>query len=191
VTTSDPAHRIGTLATNRREATTRDPAGLRRIERGVARHPGGSLGGRRLGLPTSCSWPARTSNAAGSASFANKWLRRSTHRSVRELTSSIRTWITNWNDDPKPFVWHKTTGRSPRRTRCRENPPYQQGSLALPRDRSWLGAQGTRPHGLQEPRHCRRAPGLGRLGAGSDRPRPDPPNTRAHRRDQRARQGAR
>jgi len=33
---------------------------------------------------------------------------RSTHRSVRELTASIRTWITNWNDDPKPFVWHKT-----------------------------------------------------------------------------------
>jgi hypothetical protein len=27
---------------------------------------------------------------------------------VRELVSSIRTWITNWNDDPKPFVWHKT-----------------------------------------------------------------------------------
>jgi hypothetical protein len=21
---------------------------------------------------------------------------------------SIRTWITNWNDEPKPFVWHKS-----------------------------------------------------------------------------------
>ena len=20
----------------------------------------------------------------------------------------IRTWVTNWNDDPRPFVWHKT-----------------------------------------------------------------------------------
>ena len=25
-----------------------------------------------------------------------------------ELVASIRTWVTNWNDDPKPFVWHKT-----------------------------------------------------------------------------------
>jgi len=42
------------------------------------------------------------------AELTNKWLRRGTHRSVRELTASIRTWITGWNDDPKPFVWHKT-----------------------------------------------------------------------------------
>ena len=42
------------------------------------------------------------------AELTTKWLRRGTHRSVRELTASIRTWITNWNDDPKPFVWHKT-----------------------------------------------------------------------------------
>jgi hypothetical protein len=30
------------------------------------------------------------------------------HRSVRDLVASIRTCITNWNDDTKPFVWHKT-----------------------------------------------------------------------------------
>ncbi len=30
------------------------------------------------------------------------------HRSVRDLVASIRTWITNWNDNPRPFVWHKT-----------------------------------------------------------------------------------
>ena len=42
------------------------------------------------------------------AELTNKWLRRGTHRSVNELVASIRTWITNWNDDPKPFVWHKT-----------------------------------------------------------------------------------
>jgi len=42
------------------------------------------------------------------AELTNKWLRRGTHRSVRELIASIRTWVTNWNDDPKPFVWHKT-----------------------------------------------------------------------------------
>ena len=42
------------------------------------------------------------------AELTTKWIKRGTHRSVRELTASIRTWITNWNDDPKPFVWHKT-----------------------------------------------------------------------------------
>src|SRR5919197_34762 len=42
------------------------------------------------------------------AELTTKWLRRGTHRSVKELSASIRTWITNWNDDPKPFVWHKT-----------------------------------------------------------------------------------
>ena len=42
------------------------------------------------------------------AELTNKWLRRGTHRSVNELVASIRTWITNWNDDPRPFVWHKS-----------------------------------------------------------------------------------
>ena len=26
----------------------------------------------------------------------------------RDLVASIRTWIANWNQDPKPYVWHKT-----------------------------------------------------------------------------------
>lgn len=42
------------------------------------------------------------------AELTSTWLRRGSHRSVNELVASIRTWITNWNDDPKPFVWHKT-----------------------------------------------------------------------------------
>ena len=42
------------------------------------------------------------------AELTNRWLRRGTHRSTRELTDSIRTWITAWNDDPKSFIWHKT-----------------------------------------------------------------------------------
>jgi hypothetical protein len=25
-----------------------------------------------------------------------------------ELAASIRAWINNWNEDPKPFIWHKT-----------------------------------------------------------------------------------
>ena len=27
---------------------------------------------------------------------------------VKELAASIRAWINNRNDDPKPFIWHKT-----------------------------------------------------------------------------------
>ncbi len=42
------------------------------------------------------------------AELTTKWIKRGTHRSVKELVASIRSWITNWNDDPKPFVWHKT-----------------------------------------------------------------------------------
>lgn len=42
------------------------------------------------------------------AELTTKWIKRGTHRSVRELVRSIRTWITNWNEEPKPFVWHKT-----------------------------------------------------------------------------------
>jgi transposase len=40
--------------------------------------------------------------------LTTKWIKRGTHRSVRDLTASIRTWITTWNDEPKPYVWHKT-----------------------------------------------------------------------------------
>jgi hypothetical protein len=40
--------------------------------------------------------------------LTTKWIKQGTHRPVRDLVRSIRTWITNWNDDPKPFVWHKT-----------------------------------------------------------------------------------
>ena len=48
------------------------------------------------------------SSSAGSPNSPRKWLRRGTHRSVRDLVASIRTWIERWNDDPQPFVWHKT-----------------------------------------------------------------------------------
>jgi len=42
------------------------------------------------------------------AELTNKWLRRGTHHSVSDLIASIRTWTANWNDNPQPFVWHKT-----------------------------------------------------------------------------------
>ena len=72
------------------------------IQRWLVRHP-------RFHLhftPTYSSWLNLVERWF--AELTNKWLRRGTHHSVRELTASIRTWITNWNDDPKPFVWHKS-----------------------------------------------------------------------------------
>ena len=42
------------------------------------------------------------------AELTTKWIKRGSHRSVRDLVASIRTWIANWNDDPKPYVWHKS-----------------------------------------------------------------------------------
>jgi len=40
--------------------------------------------------------------------LTTKWIRRGTHRSVKELIASIRTWIASWNEHPRPYVWHKT-----------------------------------------------------------------------------------
>ena len=42
------------------------------------------------------------------AELTTKWIKRGAHRSVCELVASIRTWITGWNDEPRPFVWHKS-----------------------------------------------------------------------------------
>ena len=40
--------------------------------------------------------------------LTTKWIKRGTHRSVRDLVASIRTWIEGWNEDPRPYVWHKS-----------------------------------------------------------------------------------
>jgi transposase len=42
------------------------------------------------------------------AELTTEWIRRGTHRSTRELTESIQSWIDDWNSDPRPFVWHKS-----------------------------------------------------------------------------------
>jgi transposase len=72
------------------------------IQRWLLRHPRFTL----HFTPTYSSWLNLVERWF--AELTNRWLRRGTHRSVRELVASIRTWITMWNDDPKPFIWHKT-----------------------------------------------------------------------------------
>ena len=72
------------------------------IRRGLLRHP-------RLSLhftPTYSSWLNLVERWF--AELTTKWIKRSAHRSVADLVKSIRTSITNWNEDPKPYVWHKT-----------------------------------------------------------------------------------
>jgi transposase len=42
------------------------------------------------------------------SALTTKKLQRSAHRSVKDLAADIRAWVETWNEDPKPFVWHKT-----------------------------------------------------------------------------------
>jgi transposase len=58
--------------------------------------------------PTSSSW----------LNLVERWfreltdrrLRRDSFTSVTQLQDAIGLWAEHWNDDPKPFVWHKTAG---------------------------------------------------------------------------------
>jgi len=72
------------------------------IQRWLVRHPRFTL----HFTPTYSSWLNLVERWF--AELTTKWLRRGTHRSVKELVASIRTWIEIWNDEPKPFIWHKT-----------------------------------------------------------------------------------
>jgi hypothetical protein len=72
------------------------------IHRWLLRHPRFTL----HFTPTYSSWMNLVERWF--AELTNKWLRRGTHRSTRELEASINCWIETWNDEPNPFVWHKS-----------------------------------------------------------------------------------
>ena len=72
------------------------------IQRWLLRHPRFEL----HFTPTSSSWMNLVERWF--AELTTKWLRRGTHRSVPELARSITEWVGTWNEDPKPYVWHKT-----------------------------------------------------------------------------------
>lgn len=42
------------------------------------------------------------------SALTTKKLQRSAHRSVKELAADIHAWTEAWNENPKPFTWHKT-----------------------------------------------------------------------------------
>jgi hypothetical protein len=58
--------------------------------------------------PTSSSWMNLVERWF--AELTNRQLGRSAHRSVTELEADIRTWVNEWNRNPKPSVWTKTAG---------------------------------------------------------------------------------
>jgi transposase len=72
------------------------------IDRWLVRHPRFQL----HFTPTYSSWLNLVERWF--AELTSKWLKRGTHRSVAELTSSIQAWIDTWNQHPRPFVWTKT-----------------------------------------------------------------------------------
>jgi transposase len=56
--------------------------------------------------PTSSSWLNLVERWF--AELTERRLRRGAFNSVAALIDAIETWAEHWNDDPKPFVWHKT-----------------------------------------------------------------------------------
>jgi transposase len=72
------------------------------IQRWLVRHPRFTL----HFTPTYSSWLNLVERWF--AELTEKWIKRGAHRSVRDLVASIRSWITDWNENPKPYVWHKT-----------------------------------------------------------------------------------
>ena len=45
------------------------------------------------------------------SALTTKKLQRFAHASVKALAADIQAWVDNWNDNPKPFIWHKTANQ--------------------------------------------------------------------------------
>ena len=56
--------------------------------------------------PTSSSWLNLVERWF--AELTRRLLKRGTHRSVVALERDLRAWTATWNENPRPFVWHKT-----------------------------------------------------------------------------------
>lgn len=56
--------------------------------------------------PTYSSWLKQVERLF--AEVTRELLQRSDHRSVQALEKDLRSWVTAWNEDPKPFIWTKT-----------------------------------------------------------------------------------
>ena len=72
------------------------------IQDWLARHPRFCL----HFTPTGSSWINQVERWFGL--LTGQMLRRGVHKSVQALEADIRTWIDNWNQNPRPFTWTKT-----------------------------------------------------------------------------------
>jgi transposase len=79
-------------------ATHKTPA----VQRWLLAHPRFQL----HFTPTGASWLNLVERFF--AEITVKLLRRGVHRSVNALEADIRSWIANWNTDPRPYVWTRT-----------------------------------------------------------------------------------
>ena len=72
------------------------------IQAWLARHPRFCL----HFTPTGSSWINQVERWFGY--LTDQMIRRGVHKSVQALEAGIRTWIQNWNQNPRPFTWTKT-----------------------------------------------------------------------------------
>jgi transposase len=56
--------------------------------------------------PTGSSWINQVERWFGH--LTDQKIRRGAHRSVQALEADIRSWIADWNTNPRPFTWNKT-----------------------------------------------------------------------------------
>jgi transposase-like protein/transposase len=56
--------------------------------------------------PTGSSWINQVERWFGF--LTGQMIRRGVHKSVQALEADIRTWVANWNQNPRPFAWTKT-----------------------------------------------------------------------------------
>ena len=94
---SVPAH-LGVHVVLDNSSTHKTPS----IQRWLVRHPRFTL----HFTPTYSSWLNLVERWF--AELTRKLLQRSAHKSVAALTADLNAWVEHWNNDPRPFVWHKT-----------------------------------------------------------------------------------
>jgi transposase len=85
-------------------------------------------------VPTSSSWLNLVERWFGH--LDQKAIRRGVFRSVADLEAAINSFLTTWNEDPKPFVWTATVESIQEKlTRCRQTLEQIQPGCTSPKTR--------------------------------------------------------
>ena len=85
-------------------------------------------------VPTSSSWLNLVERWFGE--LTSKRIRRGSFASVQELRNAISEFLTNWNENPKPFVWTATVESIQQKlARCRQTLEQIKPGCTLPRTR--------------------------------------------------------